>query len=162
VASTTLTVVGAAPVVDAIDDQTVGAGVPLSVTAVVRDTSPAPGGYRATIDWGDGAGALEVAFVDAGASPGASGVRIVRAAGLAAVGTVPLSRTYAAPGRYTAVLTVCDTACTEVRFQVAVTPSIVRLPSTGAAPLPVLWFGFGTLGAGVALVAVSRRRRVAR
>jgi LPXTG-motif cell wall-anchored protein len=160
-ASVQLTVTGSAPTIDAIADQRVGAGVPLSLTAVVRDTSPAPGGYTATVDWGDGAGAVPVAFVAAGAAPGSSGLRIVRQTGVAAVGTVPLVRTFGTASTYQVVVRVCDSSCSEVRFQVLVTPAVIRLPATGATTTPTLWLGLGALGLGVAVLGLTRRRRPA-
>ncbi|HEX9259054.1 MAG TPA: PKD domain-containing protein, partial [Acidimicrobiales bacterium] len=124
-ASATVTVLNAAPSIDQPPDQNTTAGAAISPLVVVRDVTRAPGGYTATVDWGDGGGPRPAAFVPAPLT-GTAGTRVspallLRAETTPAVGTVELLNAYATPGTYTVTLTVCDAACTTVTFAVIVT-----------------------------------------
>ena len=175
-ASVQLNVRNAAPSLDAIADQRVDAGMSLRLDAVVRDAAMAPDGYRATVDWGDGAGPITAPFATGPTALRASGVELLDAAGLSAVGTVELVHTYVADGEYRVVVTVCDSSCTDVTFLTVVTAGAPvatvpttpptptaspsdRLPETGSSSRPTLQLSLALLGLGVCLVLVTRRRR---
>jgi hypothetical protein len=103
---------------DQLPDQRVAAGTAISLRAVVRDESFAASGYTATVDWGDGRGALPAAFAPTSSALALEGPGVV---GLMTVGSVDLLNSYGTPGTYTVVTTVCGSACTSMSFVVVVT-----------------------------------------
>jgi uncharacterized protein YkwD len=114
IANASVTVRNVAPVVDPIPDVRVATGASVRAVATVRDATRATGGYRATIEWGDGTGGSPVTFTSTAASDSRTGA----ADGALVVGTIALEHRYAEPGVYTAVVTVCDTSCSARTFRV--------------------------------------------